>query len=262
MRQILVYFVFTLWIISFFSCKKQTEYDEDFVRKRLDKEIYGSSEWQAVLDSVINKHPGEAFSYYRKGLQLMRGDDYPQGMKLMERAAQLDPYMYANYLGYIKLASFRDYEASIEHFKTAIEYKNHIDIIVPGSAYERIGVAYKEMENYEKSISTFDNYIKRYGEDGVDLYTFMYRGIAKTNIGDFESALKDFDTIIRKWEKCPEACYYKGIVYHKQGDNSLACKQFKKALLYQNYIRSNPSGPYIDQLYVADIERMFDSTCR
>jgi len=261
MNKIITYFSFIFIIILIFSCKKQTEYDNDFVRERLDQEVYGSSEWHEVLDSVINKYPDEAFPYYRKGLQLM-GDNYPEGMKLMEYAAELDPYMYANYLGYIKLSSFSDYEASIQHFKTAIEYNNHIDIIVPGSAYERMGVAYKEMENYEKAISTFDNYIKRFGEDGVDLYTFMYRGITKVNIGDFEGALKDFDTIIRKWEKCPEAYYHKGIVYHKKGDNSLACKQFKKALLYQNYIRGNPSGAYIDQLYVADIEKMFDLTCK
>lgn len=261
MKTTITYFSFLFIIISIFSCKKQAEYDNDFVRERLDQEAYGSSEWHAVLDSVINKYPNEAFPYYRKGLQLMR-DNYPEGMKFMEEAAELDPYMYANYLGHIKLVSFHDYEASIEHFKTAIEYENHVDIIVPGSAYERIAIAYKEMGDNEKSIRTFDNYIKKFGEDGVDLYTFLHRGIAKINIGDYEGALKDFDTIIRKWEKCPEAYYHKGIVYHKQGDNSLACKQFKKALLYQNYIRGNPSGAYIDQLYLSDIEQMFDSTCK
>jgi len=214
------------------------------------------------LDSVINEYPDQAFAYYRKGLQLMRQNNYAEGMKLMEHAAELDPYMYANYLGYIKLADFGDYEASIKHFKIAIEHNNHIDIIVPGSAYERMGIAYKQMENYGKAISIFDNYVNQFGEDGVDLYTFMYRGIAKTKVGDFEGALKDFDIIIRKWEKCPEAYYLKGIVYRKQGDNSLACKQFKKALLYQNYVRANPGGAYIDQLYVADIEQMFDLTCR
>jgi len=154
MNKIIAYFSFIFIIISIFSCKKQTEYDNDFVRERLDQEVYGSSEWHEVLDSVINKYPDEAFPYYRKGLQLM-GDNYPEGMKLMEHAAELDPYMYANYLGYIKLSSFRDYEASIEHFKTAIEYNNHIDIIVPGSAYERMGIAYKEMENSEKAITLF-----------------------------------------------------------------------------------------------------------
>ncbi len=262
MKQFLTYIFLILSIISIFSCKKQAEYDNDFVRKRLRQVPYGSSDWHAVLDSVINEHPSEAFPYYRKGLQLIRKNNYVEGMKFMEQAAELDPYMYANYLGYIKLSSFRDYEASIEHFKTSIKYNNHIDIIVPGSAYERIGIAYKEMGDYEKAISSFDNYINKFGEDGVDLYTFMHRGIAKTNIGDFEGALKDFDTIIRKWEKCPEAYYHKGIVYHQQGDNSLACKQFKKALLYQNYIRGNPSGAYIDQLYLADIEKMFDLTCK
>ncbi len=261
MKHFFIHYFLLFCIILFFSCKKQTAYNDDFVRERLEQEAYGSSNWYAVLDSVITEHPDEAFPYYRKGLQLVRENNYTKGIKLMEHAAELDPYMYANYLGYIKLSSFGDYEAAIGHFKTAIEYDNHVDIIVPGSAYERVAIAYKEMENYEKAISTFNNYIDKFGEDGVDLYTFMYRGIAKTNVGDFESALKDFDTIIRKWEKCPEAYYRKGIIYHKKGDNSLACKQFKKALLYQNYIRGNPSGAYIDQLYVADIEQMFDLTC-
>jgi len=68
----------------------------------------------------------------------------------------------------------------------------------------------------------------------------MHRGIVKVQTGDLEGAMADFDTIIRKWDKCP---------------------QFKKSLLYKNYIRSNPSSAYIDQLYLVDIERMFDVCC-
>ncbi len=260
-RQITIYVFFISWVMLIFSCKKPVEYDFDLVRKRLEKTEYNSPEWWAILDGIIRKYPDQPYAYYRKGRALIQEDKLDKGLAYLEKAARLDPYTYANYFGYINLTKLENYEVAIQYFQTAIEYKNHIDLVVPGSAYERIGIAYKEMENYEKSISTFDRYIHQFGEDGVDLYTFMYRGIAKTNIGDFEGALQDFDTIIGKWEKCPEAYYRKGIIYHKKGDNSLACKQFKKALLYQNYIRGNPSGKYIDQLYVTDIEQMFDLTC-
>jgi len=261
-KSITAYGILILSIFSICSCQKQAEYDSDFVQERLNQVDYSTPDWWAFLDSLIVEYPDEAFPYYRKGLQLVRENNYIEGMPLMERAAELNPYMYANYVGSIKLVNLADYEGAIELFQTAIRHNNHVDIVIPGSAYERLGITYKEMGNYEKSISTFDAYIKEFGEDGVDLYTFMYNGIAKYNIGDFDGAMKDFDTIIRKWEKCPEAYYHKGIVYKKQGNNSLACKQFKKALLYQNFIRGSPSGTYIDQLYVVDIERMFDSTCR
>ncbi len=255
-----LYCIFLLGIIGFSGCFPQPEYDEKAAKERLDKLGYASPDWWATLDSIIAEYPTEAWAYYRKGLQLIRKDNYIEGMPYMNRAAELDPYMYANYTGMCKL-SIGDYEGAIKDFKTAIQHNNHIDIIIPGSAYTRLGLTYKEMGDYTTALTTFDDYIERFGEDDVDLYVFMHRGLTKIELADYEGANADFDTIIRKWEKCPEAYYHKGIVSHKKGNKALACKQFKKALLYQNFIRGNPNGAYIDQLYLADIERMFDLTC-
>jgi len=256
-----LYCLILFGIISFTACFPQPKYEEEVVKERLDKVGYGSPDWLATLDSIIAEYPTEAWAYYRKGLQLIRKDNYIEGIPYVNRAAALDPYMYANYTGLTKLF-IGDYEGALENFKIAIKYNNHIDIITPGSAYTRIGIAHKEMGDYKTALTTFDDYVERFGEDDVDLYVFMHRGLTKIELGDYDGATADFDTIIRKWEKCPEAYYHKGVINHKKGNNALACKQFKKALLYKNYIRSSPNGSYIDQLYLADIESMFDLTCR
>lgn len=256
----IIYLLLMFFVFMVVACFPQPEFDEEYAGKRLNAVGYKSPDWWATLDSIINEYPTEAWANYRKGLALIRDDNYIEGISYLEKSAELDPYRYANYTGVIKL-DLGDYEGAIEHFKTSIRLKNHIDIIVQGSAYERMALAYKEMENYEKAIETFDTYINKFGEDDVYLYTFMHRGIAKVETGDLEGAMADFDTIIRKWDKCPEAYYQKGLLYHHKGDNVLACKQFKKSLLYKNYIRSNPSSAYIDQLYLSDIERMFDVCC-
>jgi len=261
MNNIFKIFLFLLGIITLTACFPESEFDEKAAKARLDKQGYSSPDWWATLDSIMTEYPTEAWAYYRKGLQLIRRDNYIEGMPYMDKAAALNPRLYANYTGMTKL-SIGDYEGAIEDFQTAIDYNNHVDIIIPGSAYERMGITYKELGNYDKALTIFDTYIKRFGEDGVDLYAFMHRGLTKLALEDYDGATADFDTIIRKWDKCPEAHYHKGVINYKKGNATLACKQFKKALLYQNYIRSNPSGAYIDQLYVADIERMFDLTCK
>lgn len=254
--------VVVLILFGITACQPAKSDDEAIWRGQLTKAGYGSPNWYATIDQLIKENPDNAWLPYHKAVPLFNKGEYVEGMASLSKAVDLDPFMYANYRGAVKLTDLGDYEGAIEDFKTAIRLRNHVDIIIPGSAYERMGIAYKQLGEYQKAIDIFDEAVAKFDTDGVDLYLFMYRGMAKFKSGNAEGALADFDVIINKWGKCPEAYYHKGLVYQQQGKKDLACKQFKKALLYKNYIHGNPGGAYIDQLYEADIERMFDLSCR
>ncbi len=260
--SIVIYILLLYSLLSINACQQNSQANEDSFRAELAQAGYGSPNWYKTIDQLIEKHPDNAWLPYRKAVPLFRRGDYIEGIASLSRAVAIDPTTYANYRGAVRMTDLGDYEGAIQDFQLAIDLKNHIDIIIPGSAYERKGIAQKQLGKYEEAIQTFDKTIKKFGINGVDIYTFMYRGIAKRELGQYEKALADFQIIIDKWEKCPEAYYHRGLVYIEQGKKEEACTAFKRALLYKNYIHGNPGGAYIDQLYEADIERMFDKACR
>ncbi|MEM7105974.1 MAG: tetratricopeptide repeat protein [Bacteroidota bacterium] len=223
---------------------------------------YGSDQWIAMLDSAILNFPNEAEPYYRKAVRLIRQDDYLGGMQNLTKAAELNPLAYLNYLGLIKLMDLHDFEGAATAFQKAITLGAYNDPIISGNAKLRLGLTLKEMGKFDEAISNITEYINENGEEHVIVYTFIHRGTAYEAIGDFELAASDYEKALSYWPKCTEAYYFLGKLKLAIGEAAAACQNARNAILYKNFIRTNPSRSYTDQIYYTDLEALFDAACQ
>lgn len=229
--------------------------------KERSKSVAGP-EWTMLMDSVIALNPNDPEPYYRKAVGQFRKGDLIVGIQNLETAARLDPFQYSNYLGFVYLLYLRDYDKAQEVLEQAVKRGHKEDIIIAGSAYMRLGIVHYKKGNYQQAVNALDQDVKEFGEKNVYNYTFVYRGMAKAKLKDYDGAFADYDKAIELWDKCPEAYYQKATLFHELGKKSDACKMVQKALLYKGFIWANPHRAYIDQLYDLDLERLFDKTCR
>lgn len=229
--------------------------------KKQSKSAHGA-DWVMLMDSIITLNPNDPEPYYRKAVREFRSGDLVDGIQNLETAARLDPTQYINYLGFVYLLYLRDYDKAQEIFELAIKKGLKQDIIIAGSAYMRLGIVYYKKGKYKEAVNALDLDIKEVGEKNVYNYTFVYRGMAKAKLKDYDGAIADFDKAVALWDKCPEAYYQKALLLQQLGKKSEACKMVQKALLNKGFIWANPHRAYIDQLYDLDLERLFDKTCR
>ncbi len=98
----------------------------------------------------------------------------------------------------------------------------------------------------------------------MDVRLFVYRGITRMYLKQYEQAITDFDIALRNYEKIPEAYYHKALALEKLGKTNAACKNLGKAMsiALQGYIYKDAYKDVIDQLYLSDIEQAQDSLCR
>ena len=259
MRTIPIYFLAVLFLFS--ACLKEVEPTtaSQFDLDNLEESLFLRNE---ALDSLMKYKPNDPEAFYLRSIGQFRNGDLAEGLSNLTRAAELDPKLYLNYLGFIKMLYLRDYEGAEKDFEKSLELNVKEDIIIAGSTYMRLGIVKLVLGKHQEAVDYFEKDVKHFGKKNVMTYSFVYSGIAKHRLGDYEGAILEFDEALAQWNKCPEAYYHKGKTLVQQGKKEAACKQFKKALLHKDFRWSNPWRTYIEQLYEADIEEMFDKTCR
>jgi len=82
---------------------------------------------------------------------------------------------------------------------------------------------------FAEAIPDYDNYLLQEPDDNKG---FIWRGIAKFRIDNFEGAMADFDNSINMVQTDYEAYYWKGLTY-------LEIKDFQSALSYLNIAADN-----------------------
>ncbi len=255
--------IFVALIIVLAGCSDE-KLDVDAQVKEIKEQTKSAigPEWTHLMDSIIQLNPQDPEPYYRKAVRQFRRGDLLDGVQNLETAAKLDPQQYTNYLGFIYMLYLRDYDRAQEVFELAIHKGYKEDIIIAGSAYMRLGIVLYKKGEYEKAVKYLKKDVAEFGEENVYNYTFVYLGMARGKLEDFEGAITAFDKAISLWDKCPEAYYEKAVLLESNGKKAEACKMVQKALLNKSFIWSNPHRAYIDQLYEIDLERLFDRTCR
>ncbi len=248
-----------LCICCIWSCQKPVEKLDEDARNPYP---YGSKAFFDYYDDAIKKEPNNGTWYYRKAVPMFRLGRKGEAMRNLDIAAKLDPIAYANYCGYAKILHFRDFKGAENMFRICLENKVYHDAIVAGDTYTRLGVCLKEQGLYDEAIEAFTKQIERDGLKDVMVYAIVSRGISKLEKDDKQGALADFNLALENWDRCPEAFYYKALVLYQLNEKDKACKQIQKAMLNENVIRSNPFAAHIDQLSKADMDKLFDQTCR
>ncbi len=151
---------------------------------------------------------------------LKRG--YPHKWKsIFDRAVRHDPKSWLAARGATYLVSHRDYKKALIDFDAADTLTpDFVDYTGGHSINFWRGMAYLGLKDYENCIAVYDKHIKKEteetGEDWVEIEAFLYRGIAKYELGNISDAKKDFEKILRYTHKSADAKYYLSKVFEQE----------------------------------------------
>jgi tetratricopeptide (TPR) repeat protein len=217
-----------------------------------------------------NKNDVELLSecYYRKGFSLSKMNkkkeainEFDEAIKYNDKNADIH-----NYKAHC-LMILGNYEQAIESYVASINLNNKKFSTINDGNFS-IGYCYTKMNKYEDALKYFEisknineteiknMYLKGIEscEDGkaeeslikmhlkykdfseklIDLN--YYKGICNMELGNYEEAIKNFDSCNKFDKKFCESYYKKGILFSRQNRSNEAIEQFEKAIFYNNKV--------------------------
>ena len=211
----------------------------------------GSDKWFDILDSAISLNPYNASAFREKSVWFTKTGDYEKAFNLLNQAVLLDSLDALGYRGWIKLYKLHDYNGAIRDFEGFNSLSSGTSSVWGENVLFLTGLAKKQLGHFEAAISDFTQYInettQESGEDWVDVYTFVYRGICFRNLQEYNKALDDFNMTLKHYPQSPEAHWQKVLAFELMTLHDDACKQIDSTLKYIRYVKTDPYKELFDE---------------
>lgn len=278
MENLLTYFhrsFFILGLIAVFSCHRKHWYKKEFTQDEkitLSNQLWaseskhyyqGSVPEQFILDEALFHNPKNAAAWRERATAYLKRGLAKEAMYYYGKAVEYDSVSFQGLRGYMYLYLYRDYEKALADFNATDSLTPHFTDYPQGQSVDYMrGLCYYGLHDYNTALTYFDRYISeitlKNGEDWVDPYAFLYRGLAYEKIGNIESAIINFDAGLKAYPGLSDCLYHKSRLYYKSGDmenaRSLideAKKSFLRGIFHQrSYVEVH------DQIYIQDIEEL------
>lgn len=179
-----------------------------------------------------------------------------------EKAVELKADKWAGFRGYCYLYFYRDYYRAMEDFNYADELRGQVDYSQGQSHDYMRGICYYGMEDYQSAYESIDKYISKVvteeGEEWVDVYAFLYKGLALLKLERLDEAITAFDTALKYYKNLSDCFYHKARIYVARGQFDLALEQLKLAEQYhlEGYYHQRPYVEVLEQVYIQDIRKL------
>ncbi len=200
--------------------------------------------WRGMATARLKRGiADEAFYYYQEGVKRK-------------------PEKWMGFRGYCYLYFYRDYKRAIEDFNTYDQMIGQVEYSQGRNHDYMRGLCYYGLEDYAEAFKLLDRYIqtatKEQGEDWVDVYAFIYRGLTHSKFGRIEEAIEDFDRVIKYYPKLSDAHYHKArmLVARENFSEALELLNLAKEYHLQGYFNQEPYVEVLEQIYMKDIEEL------
>lgn len=238
---------------------KLYQFEEDSIAQRTPKS-------QLYLDSAIALCPTYSQAIFEKSVSFVKTGDFATSFYWLNKAIEIDPTAHLGYSAWMKIYRFHDYQGALKDLRT-------LDSLIPNvtnycwgeNSHKLKGLCYKGLGSFKKAIEEFDQEVdyvtKNQGENAVDIYTYLYRGICKFQLSQYQKALIDFELGMKQYPNTSEFLFHKALVMNKLGFE----KEAKRLMLIakENFrkgnFRSDSYWAFPDQLYLSDIEESLAS---
>ncbi|GCC52868.1 tetratricopeptide repeat protein [Chryseotalea sanaruensis] len=199
--------------------------DDEITKRYLEKGAwtlrYFSPEYQSYLDSAIHENPNIAYYYQQKAMPYFKLGKYEVGLKILEKAVELDPKSYIDYKAFIQCIFQKNYQNALESFITAKKIKGVNGYVMDHSYDFYIGLCYLQLNEFEKAVKYFEasisEMLKSNSESWVHHLDLLYAGIAFQELNNHEMAIKYFDRALKKYPNFSDVKYYKSISLFRLG---------------------------------------------
>lgn len=203
-----------------------------FVMGNVNRFYLNSEERRLALDSAIVKYPSIAYLYQQRAMPLYKEDKDELGLPFLEKAAELDPKKYVEYMAFMKCIFSKNYKGAIIAFNKALEL-NGESYVMDHSYYFYLGLCNLQLNQFEKATKLFDKSIaqsvKEESEEWIHFTDLMYLGIAHYELKNYEKAIENFDNALSQQPKFSDVKYYKALCLFRTGETNKAKEMFKEA---------------------------------
>ena len=212
------------------NIQKDSIIDEVF--KFVAKTRLNSQKRRDVLDSVILKYPTIAYFSQQRAMPLYKQDKDELGLPFLEKAAELNPEKYLDYMAFMKCIFSKNYRAAI------IDFEKYLDLYGDGyvmdhTYYFYIGISYLQLNEFEKAKSFLEKSTNQAeeesGKEWIHYLDLMYLGIANMELKEYEKAILNFDETLLQYENFSDVKYYKAICLYSLGKNKEGKKLIEEA---------------------------------
>jgi tetratricopeptide (TPR) repeat protein len=234
----------------------------DTLMKRVYRNELGSEQWKVASDSALTLCPNSAVIIYDKGSANMIRGEFAQGMKYISRAVEIDPNYYLGLRAWNRMRYLHDYKGAIADFDRLEKVSGRSFVYVTNvHMYMLKGLCYQELGDVAKALKTYDKGIAEQvadkGEQWVGSYDYLYRGILKYRLGDYEGAIEDLSRQVKEYESLADTYYYRGMAYAAVGrkDEARTDLQLSKDLMLgQGQRRWDYLTVLPDEVYLTNVE--------
>ncbi|OEJ99892.1 tetratricopeptide repeat protein [Roseivirga misakiensis] len=194
----------------------------------------GSRQSQLLFDKAIQLNPDYAWAYYEKSVPYLKRGMLGEGMKILNKAVELDPLSYLTYRAYwyFQHKSYLQAKQDLEKFYALEDaYPKN----TPGGALDMkivLGINYAHLGDLERAISIVKGVIDAYdSEDYLGPYDNHTLGVLYLQAKDYENALETLMKSIERNEQFADTYYYLAIVSEQLGDKNKAIEFINEAIL-------------------------------
>ena len=235
-------------------------YSKPFAPEVTEKYNNAIADFDKVLEldpTYVLAHAGKGNAYYRNGEYDNATAEFD---KALESMALILQKVGGKGLAGVYASRARNYKEvpeinkSISDYEQARAFDPKLMAAIGGEASSN----YELMKEYGKAVELYDAYIDilendpDYRDYEWGYYAYKGRGVCCYELGRYDGAIEDFQTLIDKYESNyePLAYRYLGMIYTEKGDEDKAKQNYDKAVgLYSEQIESTPDsyGAYNDR---------------
>lgn len=234
----------------------------DTLMRRIYKNELGSERWRIVSDSAAKVCPNSPQIWYDRAVAYMLRGEIAGGMNYIQKAVDLDPHYYLGLRAWNRMRYLHDYQGAVADFDRLEKISGRSFVYVTNiHMYMLKGLCYQELGDHSKALETYNTGINEQvtdkGEQWVGSYDYLYRGILKYKMGDFDGAIEDLSRQVKEYESLADTYYYRGISYAAVGrkEEARADLQLSKDLMLgQGQRRWDPLTVLPDEVYLSNVE--------
>jgi len=196
----------------------------------VDKYACAQEAQQPDSTTYVNRYGGFSDSGMRTNMALWEACMNAKGWSLQSQQASPAPGSAEDWFNKAKTMCFG---SNCINPQRAIEYLNEAIRLKPdyAAAYRNRGVAYSNLKQYQSAIKDLDEAIRLKPDYAV---AYNDRGVAYVFLKQYQSAIKDYDEAIRLKPNDVVMYVNRGRAYLRQGKNNLACNDLQKACALGN----------------------------
>lgn len=177
-------------------------------------------------------------------------------------AVKRHPEKWAGFRGYLYLYFYRDFPRAIADFNLGDQANGQVDYSQGQSHDYMRGISYYGLEDYQAANDALTKYIDKVtqdeGEEWVDVYAILYRGLALLKLERLDEAVVEFDRALKYYPNLSDCFYHKAKVFVARGQFDLALEQLDLAEknFKKGYFHQRPYVEVLEQIYLQDIAQL------